>query len=134
MSTSSSPDLMAEARQALAAFQRELPRGIQVRATLSPAGIHLERIHTASFARGKGSEVMRGLLAVADAAELPVTLHAQASGQPQDPSTEDLLRWYRRFGFEVVTEEDEGPFMQRPVGSAELAPSAPARRRPSMGR
>lgn len=131
-------DGLTDLRQALASFQRQLPRTVQLRCQLHADGLHVERLHVVPSARGgQGSEVLRQLLALMDHGELPVTLHAQASGRPTDPSQADLLRWYGRFGFEIIAEEAEGPFMQRSVGALELnaTPSVPPealRRKPRM--
>lgn len=63
--------------------------------------------------KGAGSMLLARILEQADRAGATVELNANPTGQPEDPGTEDLVRWYGRFGFEVLSEDQDGVQMRR---------------------
>lgn len=53
------------------------------------------------------------ILEQADRVGAIVELNANPTGQPGDPGTAELVRWYGRFGFEVLSEDQDGVQMRR---------------------
>ena len=66
--------------------------------------------------QGAGSVLLARILEQADRAGATVELNANPTGQPGDPRTEDLVRWYGRFGFERLSEDQDGVQMRRRPG------------------
>lgn len=107
-------------------LRQTLPHGSLFQYRLADDSLYIEKLTIPGHARGAGTTFMTAVLQAADEAELPVELHARATGRPCDPSQHDLQRWYAGLGFEPLEEEDEGLFMHRSVCRAEaVLPLAP---------
>lgn len=65
--------------------------------------------------RGRGTALMRRVLAAADRLGLAIELVADPTDRPGDPDTAALVRWYTRLGFRQVGRcpETGSPAMRR---------------------
>lgn len=108
-----------ELNEQLRALRQTLPHGSFFQYRLAPDSLYIEKLTIPGHVRGVGSQFMERVLAAADAAELPVELHARSTGRATDPTDSALQSWYARLGFEPLEEEDEGLFMHRSVRRSE---------------
>ena len=100
-------------------LRHTLPHGSLFQYRLNDDSLYIEKLTIPSHVRGVGTQFMEQVLASADAAELPVELHAHTTGRATDPDQRSLEKWYRKLGFEILEMEDEGMFMHRSVMRAE---------------
>ena len=89
-------------------LRQTLPHGSLFQYRLADDSLYIEKLTIPGHARGAGTTFMTAVLQAADEAELPVELHARATGRSCDPSQHDLQRWYAGLGFEPLEEEDDG--------------------------
>jgi hypothetical protein len=98
----------------IAAIYRSLPTGSILEARVEPDRLWLNRILLpASHRHGAGSRMMARILDAADRAGVTVGLEADPTDNPGDPTTFDLVRWYRRFDFKPLCETEDGVLMER---------------------
>jgi hypothetical protein len=109
----------SDLNQRLRELRHTLPKGCLFAYHLADDQLYIERLTIPGSIRQQGQHVgtrfMTAVLAAADEAEIPVTLHARATGRPGDPPQRPLEAWYERLGFQPLHEEEEGLFMQRAV-------------------
>jgi len=90
-----------------------------------PAAIHVSTLFAVE--RGGGRAAMRVIIDAADRHGVDVTLTA-ASYVPSRMTTQQLVDWYRRLGFEVVAETRAWAravdMIRRPRGGAPAGPAA----------
>lgn len=105
----------------LSALRTTLPHGCLFQFHLSMDGLYIEKLTIPAHVRGVGTEFMEKVIAAADEAELPVSLHARSTGRSPDPSQSKLESWYAKLGFVALADEDEGCFMHRSVERSKRA-------------
>lgn len=106
--------------QSLTALKKTLPKGSSFDYDISPFELHIRYIAIPLGERGVGSAFLSKVISLCDEYEVVATLHAKGRGLKHDPTTEDLVHWYQKFGFEVLHEEEEGMFMHRSRPSLEI--------------
>lgn len=104
-----------ELNERLRALRQTLPHGSLFQYRLADDSLYIEKLTIPGHLRGVGTAFMTQVIEAADAAELPVELHAHATGRATDPSQKTIEAWYRKLGFEAGDPEDEGLFMRRLV-------------------
>lgn len=104
-----------ELNERLRDLRQTLPHGSLFQYRLADDSLYIEKLTIPGHARGAGTAFMVEVLRAADEAELPVELHARATGRSCDPSTSALRHWYEGLGFAPLEEEEEGLFMHRSV-------------------
>lgn len=82
---------------------KALPRGSEFAWRFESGGVRFETWTVPQARRGRGTELLARILAEADRSGLACSLDADPTLEPGDPSLFDLVRWYRRFGFEAVS-------------------------------
>lgn len=112
-----------ELNERLRGLRQTLPHGSLFQYRLADDSLYIEKLTIPGHTRGAGTAFMMEVLRAADEAELPVELHARATGRASDPSNSVLRQWYTGLGFEALEEEDEGLFMHRSVRRVSEAPA-----------
>lgn len=108
--------------QWLARTRTRMPAGslLHWRVDQDAGVLWLERLMLPRHARqGAGSVLLARILEQCDRAGIAVELNANPTGQPGDPHTSDLVRWYGRFGFERLGEDKDGVQMRRTPAPAQ---------------
>lgn len=97
-----------------------LSGGAQIVFSERDGALTIETVYVPPPARstGVGTALMDRVLALADAAGLPCRLTARPIGHHGPEATAGLVRFYRRFGFEVVNPGETVPRMVRPPAAA----------------
>lgn len=74
------------------------------------AEIHLSDIQTMKPKSGAGTKAMKALLELADTHGVKINAFAKAYARDDKfvTDTDDLVKWYERLGFAVVSEQDDG--------------------------
>lgn len=105
---------VATLEQRLSAVRATIPEGAVLAWTVAgPAEAKLEILRIPPHLRGCGTRIMRQICAALDASGASATLQADPTDEPGDPAAADLVRWYGRFGFRTVGEEDGVATMSR---------------------
>ncbi len=96
--------------------RRMLPAGSDFSWSVEGDAVRLDLVWIPRSQRGSGvaSRFMKSLVAACDRIGLPLILAADGAEESTALSTDLLLEWYARLGFEVVGVTREGwPMMQR---------------------
>lgn len=103
--------------QELRTIRSGLPRGSKFTWELRPDGsVYLDVLRIPRTSRGIGTDILARIVGALDRYGVPAELIADQSDEPDDPSTPDLVRWYRRFGFRETGQRDrytDSPVMVR---------------------
>ena len=110
-----SPKALKELSTTLRAIGQKLGAGSSFRYEIHDDHVWLERLLVPTRARGTGTAVMAKILAATDKAGLKVALLADPTDRLEDPTTFDLVRWYGRFGFAMLSATEDGVAMERQV-------------------
>lgn len=97
----------------LSLLKKTLPKGSSFDYDLTSFELHIRYLAIPLGVRGVGSLFLSKVIELCDENEVMTTLHAKGRGLKHDPTTNDLVKWYEKFGFEVLHEEEEGVFMHR---------------------
>lgn len=117
----SSPRQRQALGEALQKLRQRLPKDSDLRYRIHEDYLWLEILYIPPAARGQGSTVLAQVLLAANKAQLPVSLVADPTDEPGDPSAKELARWYARFGFKPLAVTEDGVAMERPVGTEATA-------------
>ena len=102
---------------------KNLPYGGRLEFEVNSDHVWLHIIELPSSMRGKGTQFMTQLLAAADQAGLSVSITADPTDRPGDPTVYDLVKWYSKLGFKLYgLDSDSVALMERPVGSRFATP------------
>lgn len=105
---------------------RAWPRPGELVYYIEPDHIWLHKIRLPSSSRGQGTQRMCAFLHLCDQLGKPVTLTADPVNDDDDefdidhasvdqPTTFDLVRWYKRLGFHPIGPSEDGFVMERPA-------------------
>lgn len=104
---------------------KTLPYGGRLEFEAQEDHVWLHIIQLPDNMRGKGTQFMTQLLAVADQVGLPVSITADPTDRPGDPTVYDLVKWYSKLGFKLYGMDNESvALMERPAGSRFASPDA----------
>lgn len=93
---------------ALAELASSLPRDAGFEWEATEDGLYVAMLSIPVASRGIGTVFLSRVLEEADRRGVPVSLDADATGSPADPTAFNLSRWYRRFGFALTGLTSQG--------------------------
>ncbi len=100
-------------------IERWLPNETALHLGFRAGSLWLITVRAREPGRGRGSDTMRRIIAIADADSTAIELRAQKYGPPewQGPDESCLVRWYERFGFKSLCRAhvagESGTWMRR---------------------